>query len=247
MAETVTRRPNLPSGGRPGPCPRTSLCPSRPPPSSSSAGWLGWGCGGGCTSRERRSPRWLHRAGPRVPLTTSPAPLRNHAPTWQPGSSDERPRDPRFWGARQIADDSASRAEARERPPVRASTTGGPWPESSLRRWWYQGCHRAGVPRVGVYEGTKHSLGTALRGKAVPLDVIQAIFCHADARSTERYARLGDQAVVRALRPSPRKSGGSVAAAQSEPRKALEQKGKWWRRRESNPRPHGVRRARLRV
>jgi len=104
-------------------------------------------------------------------------------------------------------------------------TTGGPWPESSLRRWWYQGCHRAGVPRVEVYEGTKHSLGTALCGKAVPLDVIQAIFGQADARSTERYARLADQAVVEALRPLPRKSGGSVAAAQNEPRKALEPEG----------------------
>ncbi len=52
---------------------------------------------------------------------------------------------------------------------------------------------------------TKHTLGTELRRDGVPLDVIQAVFGHADARSTERYARLADTAVIAALNPRNRK------------------------------------------
>ena len=86
-------------------------------------------------------------------------------------------------------------------PLFRLPTTGGPWNETSLRRWWYSACEAAGVPQIGVYEGTKHTLGTELRREGVPLDVIQAVFGHADARSTERYARLADTAVIAALTP----------------------------------------------
>ena len=85
-------------------------------------------------------------------------------------------------------------------PLFRLHTTGGPWSERSLRWWWHKARVQAGVPPIGVYAGTKHSLATELRRDGVPLDVIQAILGHADSRSTERYARLSDQAVVRALR-----------------------------------------------
>jgi len=78
-------------------------------------------------------------------------------------------------------------------------TTGRPWPESSLRRWWYAACDAARVPRVGLYEGTKHSTATNLRREGIGLDVIQAILGQADSRSTEKYARLSDQAVLHAL------------------------------------------------
>ncbi len=90
-------------------------------------------------------------------------------------------------------------------PLFRLPTTGGPWNETSLRRWWYRACDAAGVPQIGVYEGTKHSLGTELRREGVPLNVIQAVFGHDDASSTERYARLADTAVIASLNPRKRK------------------------------------------
>ena len=51
-----------------------------------------------------------------------------------------------------------------------------------------------------LYTGTKHSTATELRRQGVPLDVIQALCGHRDARSTEVYAKLADQALVEAIR-----------------------------------------------
>jgi hypothetical protein len=65
---------------------------------------------------------------------------------------------------------------------------------------------------------------------------------HRDRRSVERYARLADEAliaVLRPLRPTPESDASSPACRQGQERhrKASNRKRKWWRRRESNPRP----------
>jgi integrase len=75
----------------------------------------------------------------------------------------------------------------------------GRWTHAGLSLVWGAACVRVGV-RVKLYEGTKHSTATALRRAGVPLDVIQHAAGHRDIRSTELYARLGDQAIVEALR-----------------------------------------------
>jgi len=77
--------------------------------------------------------------------------------------------------------------------------TGGPWAETPLKRAWYKACAKVGV-RVSLYSGTKHSTATELRRQGVPLDVIQKLCGHRDARSTEVYAKLADQALVEAIR-----------------------------------------------
>ncbi len=76
----------------------------------------------------------------------------------------------------------------------------GRWLAGALRQQWDRAATRAGFHGVRMYEGTKHSTATALRRDGVPLDVIRAAAGHADARSTELYAKLADQAVVEALR-----------------------------------------------
>jgi site-specific recombinase XerD len=47
--------------------------------------------------------------------------------------------------------------------------------------------------------GTKHSRATDLLLQGVPERVIQALLGHRDARSTRRYARLADSALVEAI------------------------------------------------
>ncbi len=49
--------------------------------------------------------------------------------------------------------------------------------------------------RVRMYEGTKHSSATAWLAQGSSLQMIQRMLGHADARSTERYAKLGDLAL----------------------------------------------------
>jgi site-specific recombinase XerD len=77
--------------------------------------------------------------------------------------------------------------------------TGGAWSEAALRRTWYKACDQVGV-KVSLYTGTKHSTATELRRQGIPLDVIQRLCGHRDARSTEVYAKLADQALVEAIR-----------------------------------------------
>ena len=54
--------------------------------------------------------------------------------------------------------------------------------------------------RGSLYTGTKHSTDTEVRRQGVPLDVIQALCGHRDARSTEVYAKLAVHALVEAIR-----------------------------------------------
>jgi hypothetical protein len=54
---------------------------------------------------------------------------------------------------------------------------------------------------IGLYEGTKHSRATDLLRQGVSERTLQALLGHRDARSTRRYARLADEALVQAIRP----------------------------------------------
>ena len=82
----------------------------------------------------------------------------------------------------------------------------GAWNPTSLRRVWAIACRETGAS-ASLYEGTKHSRATDLLRQGVPERVLQAILGHRDVRSTRRYARLADQAVVEALWS--RRSSGS--------------------------------------
>jgi hypothetical protein len=52
---------------------------------------------------------------------------------------------------------------------------------------------------VGNYEGTKHSLGTALKDENVDDRTIAALFGHSDTRSVEPYAKIRPSNVRAAL------------------------------------------------
>jgi hypothetical protein len=56
-----------------------------------------------------------------------------------------------------------------------------------------------------MYEGTKHSSATAWLAQGSSLQMIQRMLRHADSRSTERYAKLGDLALVDLIRPRARR------------------------------------------
>jgi len=69
------------------------------------------------------------------------------------------------------------------------------WLHTALDRNWAAACKTVGV-KVGLYEGTKHSLGTALVSDGVDERVVQKLFGHADVRSTRRYVVLSDQGMI---------------------------------------------------
>jgi hypothetical protein len=75
---------------------------------------------------------------------------------------------------------------------------------------------------------------TDLLRQGVSERVLQALIGHRDARSTRRYARLSDEALVDAIRP---RCGSSVDPVEKRAEKSWKIRKLWWRRRESDPRP----------
>jgi len=65
-------------------------------------------------------------------------------------------------------------------------------------RVWGFACKRVGV-QCSLYEGTKHSLGTALKAAGVEDRVIQQLFGHTDIRSLQAYARIEDATLRKAM------------------------------------------------
>ena len=92
-----------------------------------------------------------------------------------------------------------------------------------------------------MYEGTKHSSATAWLAQGSSLQMIQRMLRHADARSTERYAKLGDLALVDVIRPRERRPSraGNVDPVwiqdDSGPANPSIDNGIWRGGRDSNP------------
>ncbi len=80
------------------------------------------------------------------------------------------------------------------------------WSKSGLSRVWANACGRAGV-KVSLYEGTKHSLGTALKAAQVDDRTIAKLFGHADQRSVAVYAKVDTSTVRSALGRLERRGG----------------------------------------
>jgi site-specific recombinase XerD len=50
-----------------------------------------------------------------------------------------------------------------------------------------------------MYDGKKHSSATGWRSSGMDLEMIRRMLRHRDSRSTERYAKLNDLALVEAF------------------------------------------------
>jgi integrase len=77
--------------------------------------------------------------------------------------------------------------------------SGGWWAEKTMGRTWAAACDAAGVPRVKLYEGTKHSTATRLKGLGADDRVLAQLMGHRDIRSVEKYAKLSPQTVAKIL------------------------------------------------
>jgi len=74
------------------------------------------------------------------------------------------------------------------------------WSETAMKRTWTKAVSAAGVPPVSLYEGTKHTLMTALKNAGADDRVLAQLAGHSDFRSVERYARLGTDLLRSTLR-----------------------------------------------
>ena len=59
-------------------------------------------------------------------------------------------------------------------------------------------CRKQGVKHIG-FHGIRHTAGTRLAERGVPINVIQAVLAHTDIRTTMRYVHLQDSAIKEAI------------------------------------------------
>ena len=85
-----------------------------------------------------------------------------------------------------------------------------------MDRMWVRACMVALSLRVApLYYGTKHSFGTNALNAGAELYHVQRFLGHTDARTTERYAKLADGALVSVLRTRDRLQTVSGAVTDS--------------------------------
>ncbi len=87
--------------------------------------------------------------------------------------------------------------------------TGKRFTHYALRDTWRRATEAVGLEGVRLYEGTKHTMATDAIRRGVSEHALQTFLGHADARSTRRYARISEHALIAVLRP--RVGGLSVA------------------------------------
>lgn len=80
--------------------------------------------------------------------------------------------------------------------------TGRPWSHWALRESWLRGCDAAGVARVGLYNGTKHSAASAMLERSGNLEAVAKMLGHTDLRTTQRYAKVSERVLVELARGS---------------------------------------------
>jgi site-specific recombinase XerD len=143
------------------------------------------------------------------------------------------------WRLRAISKEEMLRARIALFPNPTARNRERRWIANTLREEWNQAAAKVGV-RVRMYEGTKHSSATAWLAQGSSLQMIQRMLRHADSRSTERYAKLGDLALVDVIRPRNRPARArNVDPMWIQPKTGLatpsESNGIWRGGRDSNP------------
>jgi hypothetical protein len=87
-----------------------------------------------------------------------------------------------------------------------------------VRDAWRRATISLGLRDVRLYEGTKHTMATDAVRRGVSERALQTFLGHKDVRSTRRYARMPEHAIISVL--GSRLGGSSVVANPSE--KAIE-------------------------
>ena len=78
---------------------------------------------------------------------------------------------------------------------------GNPWGASHQQRPLAEACHRAGISPAITFHILRHSHGSSLAMRGVPMGVIAAQLGHADTRMTEKhYAHLAPSYVADTIR-----------------------------------------------
>jgi integrase len=71
--------------------------------------------------------------------------------------------------------------------------------ESSLGKIWHAACKEVGIKGVRPYDGTRHSFASQLVNRGKSLEIIGEILGHSDIRTTQKYAHVSMDAMLKAM------------------------------------------------
>ena len=109
------------------------------------------------------------------------------------------------------------------------------WIANALRDEWSQAAAKVGL-RGRMYAGAKHSSARAWLAQGSSLQMIRRMLRHADSRSTERYGKLADLALVDVIRPRARRDVDPMwIQARTRRASPSDHNGIWRGGRDSNP------------
>jgi integrase/recombinase XerD len=74
---------------------------------------------------------------------------------------------------------------------------GNPYGEKKLRRLWHTACKKAGVDKITLYQGTRHSFATQSFISKIPLEYIGSMMGHVNTETTRKYAHLNKITALR--------------------------------------------------
>ena len=72
-----------------------------------------------------------------------------------------------------------------------------PYSEKKVRYVWYEACEKAGVDRIKLYQGTRHSFASQNVNSGVSLELIGAMMGHVNTATTRKYAHLNKITALR--------------------------------------------------
>jgi len=145
------------------------------------------------------------------------------------------PREVGDWLEQNLAPEARLRGGEPLFPNVLARNPERRWTYYALRDEWLRACEKAGI-RVKLYEGTKHAMASSAVRRGVDLKRVKDALGHADIRSTERYAKLADHALVTAFRSRSRPREPQESPRISDIRTKEIREVRWRPQRDSNPR-----------
>jgi len=79
------------------------------------------------------------------------------------------------------------------------SKTGKPYTRTTINRIWNRANKEANLPKINLYNATKHSLGCQLIDAGVDKDLVKQLFGHTSTKTTDRYAEASQITLRNAL------------------------------------------------
>jgi len=68
--------------------------------------------------------------------------------------------------------------------PFRLRQNSKPYQQNTLRKIWHEACKKAGVPKIKLYNASRHSLASQLGNANTPIEIVSKLLGHSSIQMT---------------------------------------------------------------